>query len=54
MWDVWVVDLLTGESFVGWESVSLRRASRIARHWPDRASCLVLCPSGVGPATLFR
>lgn len=46
MWDVLVVDLVTGQSFVGWQSLSPRRASRVFRRWRDRDSCLILVAAG--------
>lgn len=54
LWDVWIVDFISGKSFKGWESVSLKRASRITCRWPDKGSSLVLLPSGTDPRHLLQ
>ena len=48
MWDVWVVDLVTGETFLGWSSLCPRRAARLFGRWRDRDSRLVLVAAGSG------
>jgi hypothetical protein len=54
LWDVWIVDFISGTSFKGWESVSLKRASWITSRWPDKGSSLVLLQSGIDPRHLLQ
>ena len=49
MWDVWVVDFASGLHYIEWSCVSSKRARKLARHWPEKRSTLLVVPFGFQP-----
>lgn len=46
MWDVWVVDFVTGECSLVWSGVSFRKGRRLQRDYRYSDSGIVVVPLG--------